>query len=148
MPKRFEIYYETGVGDHRTANVSPGDFDAFDSERHERVYDAQGGQVKYRAELTADEASKIYQSVVQNNILAGKRDFTNMGNLSMDPFSVGRLRIDVDGQVTEFRFARAYGRVHPEDADWLRLQNVTAIIESILKEKDGKQTLPRHKIYM
>lgn len=104
MPKRFEIYYETGV-------VGSGFFDAFDSEKKERVFDAQGGQVRYRAEMTTEDASKIFQAIQQNNIILATKDFTNMGNISVQPAAYGLLRIHIDGQVTEFRFKKRTARL-------------------------------------
>jgi len=144
-PGRFEIYYETGQGDPDTLRVQPGDFDAFDSEKKERVYDAIGGQVRYRAELTDAERKRILDAVLQNNLPAIKADFTTL--LKSDPYMVGRLRINIDGRISEIRFDRLYGRIITDDGEWTRLRNVLAVVEDILSTRDEQQTLPRHKGY-
>jgi len=145
VPGRFEIYYETGQGDPETNRVLPGDFDAFDSEKKERVFDAVGGQVRYRVELTDAERKSIRDSVVQNNLPAIKSEFTTP--MKSDPYMVGRLRIDMDGRISEIRFDRLYGRTITNDAEWTRLRSVIAVLENVLSDKDEQQTLPRHKGY-
>ena len=145
MPSVFQIYYETGQGDPETNRVLPGDFDAFDSEKNERVFDAVGGQVKYRAELTDAERKRIQDAVLQNNLPSIKATFAT--TLKSDPYMVGRLRINIDGRISEIRFDRLYGRNITDDNEWTRLRNVLAVVEDILSTRDEQQTLPRHKGY-
>ena len=153
MPKRFEIYYEIGIGVSNSNSVSSGSYDAFDSEKKQRVFDAFGGQVSYPAELSDNERLRIYQAISDNKLFDIKDDFTNLGNVFVHPNIVGRLQIDVDGRIKEVRFKRACSRLMTRgtvttcDSDWTRLQNVLDVIEGILKTKDLKQPLPRHKIY-
>ena len=147
MPKRFEIYYEAGAGPSNSNSVGPGNFDAFDSEKKQRVFDARGGQVTYEAELTAGERAKIYNAISENKLFDVKHDFTNLRNRDVDPNMVGRLRFDVDGRIKEIRFKRAYGVVVTGDSEWTRFRNVLDVIESVLKAKDKKQDLPRHNVY-
>jgi hypothetical protein len=157
-PKRFEIYYETGPGDPLTNKPIPGQYDAFDSEKKERGFDAAGGQIRYRAELSAGEAGAIYDAILKNDILKGRKDFTPLGDhrrseldrlevLQARPYFVGMLRVEIDGQSTEIRFSEAYGAAHSDDGEWTRFRNVIDVVESILREKDRKEALPPHKAY-
>ena len=146
LPNRFEIYYEQGWGGPVASSnsVETEEYDAFDSAKKVRRYDAQGGQVQYQAELSNSERKAIYDAIRQNDLLAVKNEFTVLG---VHPNIVGRLRIEIDGDIKEIRFKSAYGRVVTGDTEWTRLRKVLDVIENILKAKDQQQTLPRHKAY-
>src|SRR5678815_1864384 len=94
-PKRFEIYYRI---DPCVPNPRQGT-DEFDSEKKTRLVDAMEGPVRYTAEWTDQERRTIYEAVVQGNLVAVDADFTNMGNVGVEPCFMGRLRLDIDGQI-------------------------------------------------
>ena len=138
IPKRFEIYYELGLQN------GPPHYDSFDSEKKERVFDAQGGQIKYKAELSDAEKTKIYEAVLKNNLLAIGNVFSDLGNRVLEPAVAGRFRIDIDGQIKETLFHPAFPRFNPGNTEWTRLRSVLDVVESILNSKDRQQPLPPH----
>lgn len=75
------IYLEEGPGNPATKAVESGLYDAFDSAKKQRVYDANGGQVKYHAELTDSERKAIYEAILQNNLLAVRNEFTLVNSI-------------------------------------------------------------------
>ena len=138
LPKRFEVYYELRA-------------DTFDSEKKTRVFDAVGGQITYNAELTNEEKQKTYEAIVQNNLLKVKNSFTDLGNVNVEPASLGKLRLKIDGTTKEIRFNSAYGWAkggNTPDEEWTRLRNVLDVIERILRDKDRQQKLPPHQLYL
>ena len=138
MPKRFEIYFELRA-------------DTFDSEKKTRVFDAVGGRITYKAELTDEEKKMAYEAIVQNNLLAVKNSFTDLGNVTVESVLLGKLRLKIDGATKEIRYNSAYGWVRENgtpDEEWTRLRRVLDVIESILRAKDSKQKLPPHQLYL
>jgi hypothetical protein len=146
MPQQFELYLEEGRGDPATNAVESGRYDAYDSAKKQRLYDANGGQVRYQAELTDSERKMVYEAVLQNNLLALRNDFT-LVNSRVSPNMIGRLRLNIDGIIKEIKYSPYYHLENPNDSGWIRLRNVLDVIEGILKTKDAKQNLPRHNGY-
>ena len=161
LPKTFEFFYETGPG-------FPGKNDTFDSEKNIRVVAAANGMVTYTASLTDAERMQIYEAIVKYDIPAVKSDFTRLGSIRIDPETVGRLRLDIDGQVKDIPFTMNYciaeakpnsasevtadtptddllvflkrlGASCAPDPEWTRFKNFLSVVDTILKAKDDKQ---------
>ena len=157
LPKQFELLYEEGLGDTRTGTVHAESYDGFDSEKKVRSVDTEGGQTKYKAELTDGERNTIFQAVAENDILSIKTDFTNLCGREFQPSLVGRLRLKIEGKVTEIRFNSNYGRSAGQASarcpfgaveDWTRFRKVLDVLQDILKSRDDKQKLRPHKGYL
>jgi len=144
MPKQFEFSLEEGLGDFATKTVIPGRHDAFDSAQKTRVFDARGGPITYKVEFTEIEMKRVYEAVLENNLVTLSGDFSTIRTM---PFIVGRLRLNVEGNIKEILYSPHYKLEHPNDSGWTRLKMVLDLIEEILKTKDASHNMPRHSSY-
>jgi hypothetical protein len=127
---KIEVYYSFGVGEKNILDIKN------DVYVKDMVCDSSK---EYDFQLTEPEKTKIYASILENNLLAIKDDFTKNCDekgicQNVEPLSTATIKISTSNGTKTIKWSASY--VNEDDPELKRFQNVTKIIEDIISQKE------------
>ena len=135
----FDIYYSFGVGEE---NI-------FDTKNNLYVKDMVCEDPRqYTIKLSDNEKNRIYNSIIENDLLNIKEDFTENCNLlgickGVTPLSTSTLKIEFHGETKAIKWSANYYRNN--DPDLNKFRSVEAIIRDLISRKEAELNIEQPK---
>ncbi len=135
---QYDLYYSFGVGEK---NI-------LDTKNNLYVKDMVcDPSKKYDFQLTGAEKTKIYNSILENDLFNIKDEFTEncdwRGCQEVTPLSISTLKITVDSKTKTIKWRANY--INKDDPELKRFRNVVNVIQNIISQKEKEMNIEQPK---
>jgi len=134
----FEIYYSFGVNEKNILDTKNNLY------IKDMICEPSKNITLY---MSAYDMTRIYDSIIQNNLFNIKDNFTNncspTGCQEISPLSTATLKIASGDKIKTIKWRANY--IDKNDPELIRFQNVTDTIQNIISQKEKDMAIEKPK---